>query len=325
MELQNFEKKDFRITEEFKKFIKDKHVTNKLKFSWSNWGFGLEPIEKSLERLNKYNIEFIELHGNIYGEDMGYKIKELKKKLIDHGIKVSGVCGMVMKESEISSISPYVRQRCIDYFKRNLELCKEVNGEYMLFSAGAVGRPQKYDDFEFERAVETLSILGNIFLDAGIKGAIEPVRADEVSICHTFSDALKLIKAVENKGVYYIAGDVYHMLHGESHIGETIIEYGDYLINLHVADTNRMALGKGMLNLDLIIMALYLINYNNKNTFISAEPLGPAADPYPQMNGIIDPKILDKLVEDTASYFFRRENLLLENRAPRAQERQGNY
>jgi sugar phosphate isomerase/epimerase len=311
MELQNFEKKDLKITEEFKEFIKDKNITNKLKFSWSNWGFGLEPIEKSLERLSKYNIEFIELHGNLYGEDLGYNVKELKKKLIDYGIKASGVCGMVMKESEISSASPFVRQRCIDYFKRNLEMCKEVNGEYLLFSPGAVGRPQKYDDFEFERAVETLSILANIFLDAGVKGAIEPVRADEVSICHTFSDALKLIKAVENKGVYYIGGDVYHMLHGESHIGETIIEYGDYLINLHMADTNRMALGTGMLNLDIIVMALYMINYNNKNVFLSAEPLGPGADPFPQMNGVTDPKILDKLVGDTASYFFKRENLLI--------------
>jgi len=185
-------------------------------------------------------------------------------------------------------------------------------GEYILFSPGAIGRPKKYDDFEFERAVETLKILGDIFLKAGIKGAIEPVRVDEVSICHTFSEALKLINAIEHKSVRHIAGDVYHMLHGENHIGETIIKYGDYLINLHIADTNRMALGTGMLNLDIIIMALYLINYNNKSAFISAEPLGPAADPYPQMNGITDPKVLDKLVEDTASYFYTRENLLLE-------------
>lgn len=43
----------------------------------------------------------------------------------------------------------------------------------------------------------------------------------------------------------------------------------------------------------------------------SVEPLEPAADPYPQMNGIADPKILDKLVGDTASYFFKRESLLI--------------
>ncbi|MCL5771597.1 MAG: sugar phosphate isomerase/epimerase [Actinobacteria bacterium] len=314
MELQNYEKKDLLVKEKFKEFLKDKVVKKRLKFSWSNWGFGLEPLENSLQRLNKNKVQYIELHGNVYGPDLGYKPANLNKLLSFHNIKVSGVCGMVMKESEISSSSPFVRQRCIDYFKRNVELCKELDGEYILFSPGAIGRPQKYDDFEFERAVETLKILGDIFLDAGIKGAIEPVRADEVSICHTFKDAAKMIKEVNHKGVCHIAGDVYHMLHGESHIGETILTYGDYLINIHMADTNRMALGSGMLNLDIIIMSLYLIGYNNKNAFLSAEPLGPAADPYPQMNGITDPHILDKLVSDTASYFYKRESLLLEGK-----------
>ena len=311
MELQNYEKKDQEIKDKFKKFISQNKIEQKLKLSWSNWGFGLEPIEKSLERLKKNDIQYIELHGNIYGPDLGYKSTELSKILLSFDMKVSGVCGMVMKESEISSSSPFVRQRCIDYFKRNTELCKELGGEYILFSPGAVGRPQKYDDFEFERAVETLKILGDIFLDAGIKGAIEPVRADEVSICHTFKEAVSMIMSVNHEGVRHIAGDVYHMLHGESHISDTILNYGDYLINLHMADTNRMALGTGMLNLDLIIMSLYLINYNNKKAFLSAEPLGPSADPYPQMNGITDPAILDKLVKDTASYFYKRENFLL--------------
>ena len=275
MELQNYEKKDQEIKDKFNKFISQNKIEHKLKLSWSNWGFGLEPIEKSLERLRRNNIQYIELHGNIYGPDLGYKSTELSKKLSSYNIKVSGVCGMVMKEAEMSSSSPYVRQRCIDYFKRNIELCNEVGGEYILFSPGAVGRPKKYDDFEFERAVETLKILGDIFLDAGVKGAIEPVRADEVSICHTFKEAVSMIMSVNHEGVRHIAGDVYHMLHGESHISDTILNYGDYLINLHMADTNRMALGTGMLNLDLIIMSLYLINYNNKKAFLSAEPLGP--------------------------------------------------
>ena len=309
--LQNYEKKDQEIKDKFYKFVSQNKIENRLKFSWSNWGFGLEPIEKSLERLSKNNVQYIELHGNIYGPDLGYKSNELMKKLSSYNIKVSGVCGMVMRESEISSSSPFIRQRCIDYFKRNTELCNIVGGEYILFSLGAIGRPQKYDDFESERAIETLEILGDVFLNAGVKGAIEPVRADEVSICHTFEDAVRIIKAVDHKGVNHIAGDVYHMLHGESHIGETILNYGDYLINLHMADTNRMALGTGMLNLDSVIMSLYLIGYNNKNAFLSAEPLGPAANPYPQMNGITDPQILDKLVNETSSYFYKRENILL--------------
>ncbi len=152
----------------------------------------------------------------------------------------------------------------------------------------------------------------NRLVRQAVKAAIEPVRVDEVSFCHTFSDAVEIIEAVGNKGVSHIAGDVYHMLHHETHIGQTILDYGDYMVNLHMADTNRKALGSGMLDLDIIIMSLYLVGYNNKNAFLSAEPLGPSADPYYQMYGITDPKILDKLVSDSASYFYQREKIVLE-------------
>ncbi len=310
-ELQNFEKKNNDIKNAFGELLKRNKIKNKLKLSWSNWGFGLEPIENSLRRLKKYNIDYIELHGNRYGPDLGYKTKILRRLLSSYDIKVSGICGMVWKESELASPNPFIRQRCIDYFKRNIELCKEVGGEYILFTPGAVGRPQKYDDFEFDRAVETLKILGDLFLDAEVKAAIEPVRIDEVSFCHTFEDAVRLIKSVDHKGVVHIAGDVYHMLHHETHIGQTILDFGDYLVNIHMADTNRKALGSGMLDLDIIIMALYLIGYNNKKAFLSAEPLGPSANPYYQMYGRTDPQILDRLVSDTAAYFYQRENIVL--------------
>ena len=312
MEPQNFEKINFEIKEKFSKFLKENEkVENRIKFGWSNWGFGLEPIEASLERLKKYDVKYIELHGNLYGPDLGYKPWTVNKLLNDYGVQVSGVCGMFSRENELASASPAVRQRAIDYIKRNVEFCNEVGGEYILIVLGAVGRPVKYDDFEFERVVETLQIVGDVFVENNVKGAIEPIRADEVSLCHTFEDAVKLIEAVNHKGIKHINGDVYHMLHGESHIGKTILKYGNYLINLHMADTTRMAFGTGMLDLDLIIMTLYLIGYNNKRAFCSAEPLGSGADPYRQMYGRSDPAVLDRLVSETTSYFYEREELLL--------------
>jgi sugar phosphate isomerase/epimerase len=193
----------------------------------------------------------------------------------------------------------------------NVEFCSEVGGEYMIITPSPVGRTEKYDDFEFERAVETFQVVGDIFVKNKIKGAIEPIRPDEVSICHTFEDAMKMIKAINHDGIKHISGDLYHMLHCESHIGETIIKYGEYMVNLHMADTNRMAFGSGMLDFDVVIIALYIVGYNNKRAFCSAEPLGPGANPYVQMYGKNDPKMLDKLVGDSASYFYKREKLLL--------------
>ncbi len=93
------------------------------------------------------------------------------------------------------------------------------------------------------------------------------MRRDEVSLCHTFAEAKNLIDAINHPGIQHIAGDVFHMLVGEEHIGKTILNYGHMMTNLHLADTNRRALGTGMLDLDIVIMALYVAGYNNDRCF----------------------------------------------------------
>jgi len=65
----------------------------RLNLSWSNWGFGMENLVDSVQQLQRAGIEFIELHGNRYGEDLGYKSVEAEKVLSDNGIRVSGICG----------------------------------------------------------------------------------------------------------------------------------------------------------------------------------------------------------------------------------------
>ena len=311
MDLQNYEKKDAAIKEKFLEFKNKKTLKERLKLSWSNWEFGMEPLETSVKRLSANSVKYIELFGNLFGPDLGYKAKDVSKLLGAYGMEVSGICGIFSTDNESCSTIPSVRQRCIDYFKRSVEFAGEVGAEYFLIAPSAVGRAVKFDDFEFDRAVEVLKEVADLFVKYNVKGAVEPIRADEVSLCHTFADAVKIINAVDHKGIQHINGDVYHMLHGEDHIGQTLIEYKDYVVNIHLADTNRKALGSGMLNIDVFIMSLYLIGYNERRAFCSAEPLGPGADPYQQMNGKNDPDMLDKLVKDTVSYFRKREEILL--------------
>ena len=83
------------------------------------------------------------------------------------------------------------------------------------------------------------------------------------------------------------------------------------LTNLHLADTNRRGLGTGSLDLDIVIMSLYVIGYNNENCFCTLEPLGGGANPYDMLYGQPDIEAVDALVSGTAEYFFERENELL--------------
>src|SRR5699024_7717355 len=240
-------------------------------------------------------------------KDLGYSIKEVNSLKKRYNIGVSGICGMFSQDNDLSSNSALSRQRAIDYIKRELEFINEVGGEYLLVVPGAVGRPNKYDDMELYRSVETLQSVSDLFEDYNVKCAIEPVRSVEVSFNHTVEDSLNYINQVDHPAINHINGDIYHMQSEESHIGEAIIHAGDHLCNLHLADSNRGALGEGHIDLDTIIMALYLIGYNKKDNFITPEPLGPGGDPYPAMYAKPNEKKLTHLVTQSFNYFRERE------------------
>jgi sugar phosphate isomerase/epimerase len=164
---------------------------------------------------------------------------------------------------------------------------------------------------EFDRSVATLRSVADLFVNHKVRAAIEPIRSAEVSFNHTVADALRYIEEVNHPGVQHINGDVYHMQVEESHIGEAVIEAGNRLVNLHLADSNRGALGEGSLDVDTLIMALYLIGYNVDGRFVTAEPLGPGGDPYPAMYGRPDKPKLEHLVQQSVRYFREREEAVL--------------
>jgi sugar phosphate isomerase/epimerase len=271
----------------------------------------MESLEETATRLERAGIEHIELHGNHYGPDLGYEPKETLDVLNGHGIKVAGICGMFSADNDLSSNRAIHRQAAIDYIRRELDFGVAVGAGYMLVVPGAVGRPGTYDAMEFARSVDTLRIVADDFGKAGIKAAIEPIRSAEVSFIHTIADANRYIAAVDHPAIAHINGDVYHMQSEESHIGEALLAAGQRLTNLHMADSNRCALGDGAMDMDTIIMALYLIGYNRDGCFVTPEPLGPGGDPYPAMYGKPNPASLEALVCKSADYFRAREEIIL--------------
>jgi sugar phosphate isomerase/epimerase len=309
---QHFEEKNARIEAKFRELKRSpEKLKTRLNLSWSNWGFGRESLAVSAARLEKAKVPFIELHGNHYGPDLGYKVDATLKILADHNLRVSGVCGMFSADNDLSSNRAICRQAAIDYLRREIPFTKEVGGTYMLVVPAAVGRPNAYDDMEFERSAETLAGHADWFVQYGVKAAIEPIRSAETSLVHTVADAKRYISAVNHPGVAHINGDVYHMQSEESHLGEAILYTGGQLINLHFADSNRCALGEGSMDVCTIIRALYLIGYNTEGRFVTFEPLGPGGDPYPAMYGKPDKAKLDALVFDSIRYFRECEDVVL--------------
>ncbi|WP_102509597.1 sugar phosphate isomerase/epimerase family protein [Sanguibacter massiliensis] len=313
MTQQVFEQRHAEIREAFDaaRAADPERFSRPLDLSWSNWGFGLEPLEDSCARLAGAGLSYIELHGNHYGADLGYEVDATLGTLARHGLAVSGVCGMFSEDNDLSSNRPVQQQEAIDYIRREVEFTSAVGGAYLLVVPGAVGRPDAYDTSELPRSVDALRRAADVFVEHGIKGAIEPIRSAEVSFVHTVDDAVAYIEAVDHPGVQHINGDVYHMQSEERNIADAVLRAGDRLVNLHMADSNRRALGEGSMDLDAIIMALYLIGHNQPGRFVTPEPLGPGAGPYAARTALPDPARLDALVNRTVSYFREREAVVL--------------
>jgi len=309
---QNFEKKNAGIR---LRYLQAKRANpalfgRRIDLSWSIWMFGLEPVGASLDRLMRNGIRYVELKGDRWTNDSGIRAHELGAALSASGVRVSGACGMFSNDNDLSSPSAYARQNAIDYIRRELDFLAEVGGRYLIVVPTAVGRPVAPDTSEGQRSSESLRRCGDDFARTEIRAAIEPIRASEVSLVHTVSDAIRYIETVGHPAIAHINGDVYHMSLEESNIGEAILLAGDRLANLHLADTNRDALGTANLDLDTVIMAAYLVGMNREGRFLTPEPLGPFPDPYVLSSSPCNISIMDELVRKTVSYFREREEIV---------------
>lgn len=310
---QRYEELKEQLTDRFVTFKREhpEQLSKPLNLSWSNWGFGLEEFEVSVARLAANDVPFIELHGNHYGPSLGYQPAAVNDLLSQYGMKVSGTCGMFSDDNDLSSNRPTAAQAALDYIQRELAFTAAVGGHYLLVVPASCGRPEPLDDYEFIRSARLLRQLGDEFAKYQIKAAIEPIRSAEVSIVHTVADAEAYLAEVGHPAIAHINGDVYHMQSEEQNIAQAILRADQRLVNLHLADSNRCALGDGSMDLDAIIMACYLIGMNQPGRFVTPEPLGPGAGPYPARNGITPPEKLDVLVHDSVSYFREREAAVL--------------
>jgi sugar phosphate isomerase/epimerase len=307
MVLQNYQK----ISEAIKnRYIREKRndperFLRHIDYSWSIWMFGKEPLEQSLNRLKKYGIQYVELKG----EDTPDSVR-FRKALSDTGIKLSGICGLFSSERDLAGIIESDRHHAIAYIQKQTKMVHDLGGSYLIVVPGAVGRSQVYDSEEMQRSAATLRTCAECFSKYEVAAAIEPIRSAEVSIVHTVREALAYLDFVDDPSVRHINGDIFHMLNGERHIGNAILLAGERLVNLHLADSNRDAPGKGMIDIDTVLMASYLVGMNQPGRFLTFEPLGPYPDPYVLSTSLCNVKQMDRLVEYSVRMLKEREEIV---------------
>ena len=275
MKLQKYEEINLKIREAFEK-AKSEHpekFERRIDVSYCCQTFGWEPIPKSIERLAKYGYKYIELPGQYGGPEIGphTQLPAILEAMEKYDVKCSGVCVLVQEGFALNDKNYYNRQRAVDFLRNVAKFAKACGGQYVLFTPAAVqSRPQ--DGGDWIRAVSTLHDCGHIFTDEGVKGAVEPCQPGGAFLVTNFTEAKRFIREVDNPGVQHIYGDLDHIIHTEEHLAQAILDCGDQLLNIHLRDINGLPLGHGMIDVDTVIRALYLLGFNTPGHFATAEP-----------------------------------------------------
>ena len=279
-----------------------------MQYSISNWIYATEDLEKSLQRLAKYQYDAVELEGEPDKEK--YEPKKVKKMLQQYGLKVSSIAGMYLWKEEIkrdlASSDNKIREQTIVYLFKCIDYAQLMGAKLVIVVPAAVSKltPSLSKKEDWKNSVKAVQEVAKYAEKKDILLAIEPINRYETYLVNSIQDALYYAREVNSTHVKIMA-DTFHMNIEERDIPEAIRIAGNNLINVHIADSNRCSVGRGHINFKALIKALKEINYQYALTL---EPLPPVSDPYLALEGGISENIFDQYAAESImglKYFER--------------------
>jgi len=258
-----------------------------LKHSISNWIYGDEPLRVTFERLRKYGYDGIELTG----EPEGYDPDEVNALCREFGLQVFSIAGIYpwpTDSRDLSSPDPAVRKRAGQYLRDCVDFAVAVGASLIIVVPTSVGKASPLPQFETEDAwvaaaesawqdaVSAIREAAQYAERQGILLAIEPINRYETFLVNNVDQGLRFAQEVNSPAVG-LHLDTFHMNIEESCPAEAIRKAGDLLINVHIADSNRQAVGHGHFDFLALMQALKDIGYERA---LALEPLPPVPDPY---------------------------------------------
>ncbi len=264
-----------------------------MKYAVSSWIYGGDNLETIFDRLARYGYDAIELEGEPERIDR-HRIINLCRT---YKLSVSGIAGMYpwpTEERDLAALDRESRQKAVRYLQSCINYAHDLEAPLVIVVPSAVGKVMPLSilngdkamthwdeevEQEWNLARDSVHQCVDLALERGVILAVEPINRYETHLVNTCSQAMKFIEPMDKKAVK-IHLDTFHMNIEEASIVEAILNAGPMLANLHVADSNRQAVGRGHIDFKAILQALTKINYPG---VLSLEPLPPVPNPYVAM------------------------------------------
>jgi sugar phosphate isomerase/epimerase len=192
----------------------------------------------------------------------------LAKPLADLGMAVAAVgtgAGWVKHRLQLADEDAGIRSRAVAFVRSIIECAAELGAPAIIGSMQ--GRSSQAVPREMARRLlqDGLAELGQYAKSFGVVLLYEPLNRYETDQANTIEQALNVVDGIDN---VRILADWFHMNIEESNMSQAIRTGGSAIGHIHFADSNRMAIGMGHLDIAPLMTALKDICYTG---YLSAE------------------------------------------------------
>lgn len=268
--------------------------------STHNW-MRAEPLEVTLQRIKRLGFESIE----ISGEPRQYETKTSRPLLKQYGIRCWGAVTLTLGERNLAASNEAQRAKSVDYVKSVVTMVKELEGTEITIVPATVGKivPDSTPELEWKWVVQGLKEVYAYAKQCGVRMAIEPLNRFETYFLNRADQALRLAEEVGPEcGVCL---DVFHMNIEEVDMHAAIRKVGKRLVDVHVAENNRLAPGMGNVDWKRLVATLREVGYDGALTMESVAPVDRTpVSPWPnqvEKNPVDIPPEQLKFIQDHGS------------------------
>jgi sugar phosphate isomerase/epimerase len=236
--------------------------------STHNW-MRAEPLEVTLKRIKRLGYESIE----ISGEPTQYDTKASRQLLKQHGIRCWGSVTLTLGQRNLAASDEAQRASTIDYMKSVVTMVKELEGQEVTVVPATVGKivPDSTPELEWKWVVQGLREVDGHAKRCGVRLALEPLNRFETYFLNRADQALRLASEVSpDCGVCL---DVFHMNIEEVDMFAAIEKVGSRLVDVHVAENNRLAPGMGNVDWKRLVATLQKVGYQGALTMEAVAPV----------------------------------------------------
>lgn len=260
------------------------------------WVFAGQDVAAVLGRLGAAGCGGIELSGEPARPDRA----ALAAALDEAGMQATGItaiCPAPTHERDLAHPDAGARRRAVEYYRGCVDLAREVGAPTVGLIPAAIGRVDGSVADSWDVAVDGAREVAEYAGEHGVGVGVEAVNRYETFLVNTAEQALAFAADIgtDNAGVIL---DAFHMQLEEQDSVAAVAAAAPRLRALHLADSNRLGLGRGQLDIAPLVSAARDAGYDGPLVF---EFTAPGPNPFQPGKGVAAMRELDAYARESAA------------------------